>query len=303
MIELRHLRCFVAVAEELSFRRAAERLSVAQPALSRTIRDLESLLGFSLLARTTRRTELTAAGEVFLVEARLTVAHAGKAVAFAAEAARGNRGYLTVAYTFNSISGLVPEIVTRFRARHPDVIVHLQEMYTDQQVVALSEHRIDVGFAMPALLRPAFRHLMIMKEPFVVAVPEHHPLAGHTEIELSELRDEPFVMGSWERWRHYREMVNEICITQAGFVPSVVQEEADTQTIFGLIAAGVGVSLLPNCVRNYHRRGLVIRPLREELPLIETVAAWHADNVTPISRNFIEIVRNVVAAHTPEVPR
>jgi DNA-binding transcriptional LysR family regulator len=297
--EFHYLRAFVAVAEDLSFRRAAERMNVAQPALTRAVRTLEQHLGCQLLRRTTRRVDLTQAGSVFLAEARLAIAHADKAVAFAREAAKGKRGHLSVAYTYSSISGLVPEIVTKFRLLNPDATLTLQEMWSGQQASALMERRVDVGFAMPAVIRPEFNHRTIKREPFVAVLPENHALAKKQELELKDLRDEPFVMGAWETWRHYREMINEMCVSIADFVPNVVQEEIESHVILGLVAAHVGVTIYPECIRNYHRFGIAIRPFVGSLPLVETIAAWHKENESEIVRNFVRTIDEIITEPTP----
>lgn len=288
--ELRHLRAFVAVADELGFRRAAERLRIAQPALTRAVRALEENLGLKLLERTTRRVSLTDAGATFLPEARLAVVHADRAVAVAREVAGGRRGRLDVAYTHASISGAVPAIVTRFRTSNPHVRVTLQEMWTDRQAVALLERRVDVGFAMPAVIRPQLDHRCVKEEPWVAILPEDHRLAGQTTLDLRELRHEPFVLGTWDRWRHFREMIDEMCQTHAGFVPNVVQEETETHVILGLVAAQVGITVYPECIRNYHRLGLAIRPLTGPLPNVRTLAAWHRDNTSEVVASFVRII-------------
>ena len=294
--ELRQLRAFVAVAEELSFRRAGERLRIAQPALTRAVRALEAVLGARLFERTTRRVELTEVGAAFLPEARLAVEHAERAVAVARDVAAGTRGRLNVAYTHASISGPVPELVTRFRAAHPQVRVTLQDMWTDRQAVALVERSIDVGFAMPAVIRPQFEYRVVKAEPWVAVLPEDHPLARAPTLELQALRHEPFIFGTWDRWRHFREMINEMCVTHAGFVPRVAQEESEVHVILGLVAARVGVTIYPECIRNNHRLGLAIRPLAGPLPSVQTLAVWHRDDRSEVVAGFVRIIETMIGA-------
>jgi len=292
-LELRTLRAFVAVAELLSFRRAAERLNIAQPAVTRAVRQLEEEVGVSLLQRTTRRVELTEAGAAFLAEARLSLAHAEQAMAFAQDAAHGKRGRLKVAYTHASISGPVPEIVTRFRNRYPSVRVVLQEMWSDQQAVALENGDIDIGFGMPAAIRPSLDYRVINSEPFVAVLPHDHELTVKPVLGIADLRDQTFVMGTWDRWRHFRELLNSMCLRYGGFLPNVVQEEAETHVILGLVAAHVGVTLYPECISNYHRWGVTIRPFVEEMPECETVAVWPRGNRSEQLRNFVGIIERM----------
>jgi DNA-binding transcriptional LysR family regulator len=284
------------VADELSFRRAAERVGIAQPALSRQVRALEQRLGLPLFVRTTRRVELTAAGRVFLEEARRSHAHADRAVAFAREVAAGRRGHLAVAYTHASISGPLPEIVTAFRRRFPDVRLVLQEMWTDWQAKALLEGAVDIGFAMPAVLRPDLEHIEVNAEPWVVVAREDHPLAQCDELPIGRLREEPFILGTMDRWRHFREMINEMAMVSGGFVPRVAHEESEIHAILGLVAAGVGITIYPECIRNYHRIGLAVLPLGDDLPPVRTLAAWRADNGSEALRHFVSIIGETTRA-------
>ena len=297
-LELRTLRAFVAVAEQLNFRRAAQHLNIAQPAVTRAVRQLEDAVGVSLLRRTTRRVELTEAGSAFVAEARLALAHAEQAMVFAQDAAHGKRGQLKVAYTHASISGPVPEIVTRYRNRYPSVRLTLQELWSDQQAVALENGDIDIGFGMPAAIRPSLDYLIINSEPFVAVLPHDHALAAKPVLSIAELRDQTFVMGNWDRWRHFREIINNMCLRHGGFLPNVVQEEAETHVILGLIAAHVGVTLYPECISNYHRWGVAIRPFAEEMPQCETVAVWPRESNSEQLRNFVAIIKRMTPSQT-----
>jgi DNA-binding transcriptional LysR family regulator len=289
-LEPARLRPFVAVAEELSFRRAAERLNIAQPALSRAIQALERQVGCPLFRRTSRRVELTEAGRVMLDTARQALDLSDAALRRAREAANGRRGHLSLAYTHASISGPLPEIVTAFRRAEPDVQLDMQEMWTDRQALALLERRIDVGFAMPAVLRREFAVIEVKAEPWVVVTREDHPLARQPEVPVAALRDEAFIMGTVDRWRHFREMIAEMTFTAAGFVPNIVHEETEIHAILGLVASGAGITIYPECIRSYHRIGLAIRPVTGNLPPVRTLCAWRRDNPSPTLRRFVALV-------------
>jgi DNA-binding transcriptional LysR family regulator len=286
-MEPARLRTFVAVAEELNFRRAAERLNIAQPALSRAIRKLEDEVGCPLLLRTTRRVELTEAGRVMLETAREAVNQADAALRSARDAASGQRTKLTLAYTHASISGPLPQIVTAFRLAEPQVRLDMQELWTDGQALALLERRVDVGFAMPPMLRKEFDFIEVKTEPWVVVMREDHPLAEQAHVHLEALREERFVVGTIDRWRHFREMIAEVTLTAGGFVPRISQEEREIHAILGLVASGAGITLYPDCIRSYHRIGLAVRPIAGDLPPVRTLCAWRRDNPSPALRRFV----------------
>lgn len=294
-IETRHLKAFVAVAEALHFRRAADRLHLSQPALSRTIRWLESELGGPLFKRDTRKVELTEAGRAFLVESRLALAQVDRAVDSARHAAAGERGRLVVAYMDFAINGALPDILAHFRARFPAVRVDLQYHWTDQQKAKLLGREIDVGFLIGPFASPQIDTLKVASERFVAVLPERHRLARRRTIAIADLADEPFVFGATAMWGPFRATVNDLCL-EAGFAPNVTQEAHNRDGIFGLVAAGMGITVYVECATRSYHQGLVIRPLTGVSARMETVAAWRKDNLSPVVPDFLSVVRERVAA-------
>jgi DNA-binding transcriptional LysR family regulator len=193
-MELRHLRYFIAVAEELHFGRAARRLAMSQPPLSQQIRSLEEEIGVVLLLRTKRQVELTAAGEVFLSEARKTIAQSGQAIRAAQRAARGETGQLAVGFVSSAVYGQVPSIFRLMRSRYPEVSLHLQDLTSEEQVEALKANRIDVGLIRPPVFAAeSLAMQVIWREPLMAVLPLGNPLTRETEIAVEALAEEPFI--------------------------------------------------------------------------------------------------------------
>lgn len=287
--ETRHMRYFVAVAEALNFRRAAERLNIAQPALSRAIRQLEERLDARLLERSNRRVELTEAGRVFLEGCRRTLSSAEKAVRDARKARAGEIGHLAIGYTDFAISGALPEIMQGFRSVHPEITVDLMHMVTFVQLEALARGDIQVGVMTGPLSEPGLGHVTLQNERLVAILPEAHPLARLEAIPLTSLAGEPFVTGQAAHWRHYLSHMMAVC-QNAGFRPRVVQEAYNSEGIFGLVAANMGVTLHVESARNYFRQGLAIRPLADSDYRVPTIAAWSTAEISPALRHFIDFV-------------
>lgn len=287
--EIRQMRYFVAVAEELNFRRAASRLNLAQPALSRAIRQLEDSLGARLLERTNRRVELTEVGSVFLEGCHRTLVSAEKAMDDTLRVRDGVKGHLTIGYTDFAISGALPEIMQAFRSCFPDITVELSHMVTAAQLEALRHGDIEIGFLTGPLAEPGLEHITVQNERLVAVLSETHPLARLRSIPLARLAGEPFVIGQAAYWQHYLSHVTAVC-QSAGFQPRVVQEAYNSEGIFGLIATDMGLTLHVESARNYFRRGLAIRPLRDSDYRVPTVTAWNPAQVSPGLRRFIDFV-------------
>jgi DNA-binding transcriptional LysR family regulator len=289
-MDLRHLRYFVAVAEELHFGRAAARVHVAQPSLSRQIRDLEDEMGLRLFERDRRRVALTAAGGVFLDEVKRLLEQLERAVDAARRTARGERGTLRIAYVPAVAYTGLPEIVRAFRQRLPDVEVRLQETNPARQVQALLAGRVDVGFARGPIHEPALAVETVMEEPLVAAFPTGHPLSRRKMLKLAMLAGEPFVLQARSRGPGSHDQILAIC-RAAGFSPRVVQEGSQTDAL-SLVAAGVGVAIVPTSLRVIRRAGVVYRPLRER-PMTQLVMVWCKDAPMPVLREFLQEVRRM----------
>ncbi|WP_119461888.1 LysR family transcriptional regulator [Rhodospirillaceae bacterium SYSU D60014] len=288
--DLRHLRAFCALSEELHFNRAAERLHIAQPALSRTIQALEESVGVVLLKRSTRSVELTAAGRAFLVQCRLGLGHLEHAVTVARRTADGETGELRIAYMDFAINGRVPELLRAFRETHPGIRLNLSFLATSHQKVALMEHKIDLGFLIGTLDNPRICNYPFDQEGYVALLPATHRLANVKDLRLADLAKEPFVLGNGENWSAYRDRLFVLC-HQAGFFPEIVQEASSSEGIFGLVAAGTGVTVYASCARNIQRRGLVIRPLEDVRETIPVFAAWNATEASPGLVRFTEFLK------------
>jgi DNA-binding transcriptional LysR family regulator len=294
--ELRHLRYFVTVAEELHFGRAAERLVVSQPALSRQIRDLERQLGARLFSRTSRHVELTRAGAVLLEEARLTLAQADRAVEATRRAGRGEVGHLAIGYLGSVASGLLPPLVRAFRARRPEVDLLLYEALDDKQLTAVAERHLDVGFVRSPSRRRGVRFEALQEEPLAAVLPEDHRLAAQARVSLAALADEPFIL--WPR--SLSPAVHDDLIAacrRLGFSPRIAIEAAGATGALGLAAAGLGIAILVDSYRGLRRAGVVFVPLEEVSSTLSI--AWRADNPSPVLPTFLETAREIAAGPGP----
>ncbi|BAY46239.1 LysR family transcriptional regulator [Scytonema sp. HK-05] len=292
-MELRHLRYFVAVAEDLHFGRAAERLHMTQQPLSQQIRQLEDELGVLLFHRTKRRVQLTEPGKAFLVEARQILLKAAQAVEIARQVAQGESGRLKVGFSGFATYSVLPKALRIFRERFPRVELELEEMTTTAQVQALQEQQIHLGLMIPPIPDATLTLEPILREPLVVILPETHPLAAQPELALPTLANESFILVS----RHLEPGYYDQCISlfqQAGFTPKVVQKASQKQTILGLVSAGLGVSLAPASIRNIHRTGVVYITLNTLNAEVELVAVWRQDELLPVLRTFLEVMKEVV---------
>ena len=292
-MELRHLRYFVAVAEELHFGRAALRLRIAQPALSQQVRALERELGVELLARTKRRVALTEPGRLFLPEARRTLAQAAAAADVARRAAAGQVGRLRIGYVDAALWGVLPAVLGAYRERHPGVRLTLMERLPTQQVAALRQGDLDVGIGPPPRGAAELETAPVSEERVVVALPAAHPLAAHEAIDLRALADEPWVLVPARMPSRLRELVTTACAA-AGFTPRVAQEAKQLDALVALVSAGLGVTFVPHAAGRLPRAGVVYRPLAGEALRFPLVAAWRRGDAPPTVQSFLAVLREVV---------
>jgi DNA-binding transcriptional LysR family regulator len=288
--ELRHLRYFVAVAEELHFGRAAKRLGIAQPPLSQQIRQLEHRLGVSLFSRTSRQVALTPAGEALLRGARRTLAEMGLAAAAARRAANGETDALRVGYTDSAALSVMPSAIRRFRSALPSVHLDLVEGSTAAQLDAVARDLIDLALVRGPVVQPAMRTEVVLREPFLVALPEHHPLGERETVELRALGAEPMVLFPRHLAPDFHDTISAMC-RAAGFTPLVAYEGAEYQTILSLVAAGLGVSLVPRSVENLQRRGVVYRVIPDAPPRAEIAAVYRGENWSRPLEAMLEVLR------------
>lgn len=290
--DARHVMSCIVLAEELHFGRAAARLAMTQPGLSRLIADLESRVGVRLFRRTTRVVALTEAGTAFLAECRVAVGHLDRAVEVARRTAQGAAGTLRIAYMDFAINGRLPELVRAFRQFRPDVRVQLTHLPTQLQREALVADRIDVAFA---LRDPDHREMEshpFDSDTYCALLPATHRLSNARSLTLRELAHEPFILGTATSWGAYRSAFFDICL-RCGFHPDVVQEASSSDGIFGLVAAGLGVSTYASCIRNMQRRGLVIRSLDDVPDAIPVNAIWIRPVRSPVLGLFLDFFRSV----------
>ncbi|MEP7001091.1 MAG: LysR substrate-binding domain-containing protein [bacterium] len=294
-MELRHLRYFVAVAEELHFGRAAARSHVAQPALSQQIKQLETELGVVLLARTKRRVALTEPGRLFLVEARRALAQVAMAVDIARRADAGEAGRLRIGYVDSALWGALPAVIGVFRERYPHVALTMLERLPTQQWTGLRLGDLDVSVGPPP---PTFADLStahVTEERLMVALPSAHPLAAHTSIDLASLADEPWVLVPSRVPSRLRDVVVAACAAE-GFTPRVAQEARQLDALVALVSAGLGVTLVPATAERIPRQGVVLRRLRGVDLTFRLVAMWSRGPKSPTVGAFLDVLREVVRA-------
>jgi len=274
MFELGHLRCFVAVAEELHFRRAAARLNMTQPPLSRQIQVLEQGLGFPLLTRSSRAVRLTPAGQVFLDQARRILLMAEGAAEEALRVARGEAGRVTLGFTAASSYAALPRLMALLRRDAPGIEVTLREMVTGDQIAALRAGGIDVGLLRPFLPEPGLRTLRLVREPLLVALPLEHPLAGAGTVEPGALDGQTLITYPPEEGRYLHDLVQSV-LRLSGVVPGQVQHVSQTHSILALVGAGMGMALVPEAAARLRPLDVALRPLHGAPPTtVELLLAW-----------------------------
>lgn len=291
-MELRHLRYFAAVARHLNYSEAARRLHVAQPAISQTILDLEEELGIKLLLRTKRSVQLTAGGTTFLREAEEILRRAGEATRLAQRASRGEVGSLGIGFFGTAAAPILPALVQSFQRQFPDVELQLYEMNPDQQLVAFDDGRIQLGFTrlLPVDRRAEFEQEVVYIDHLVVALPGKHPLAKQKVVRLKSLAGESFVQ--FHR-RGAPGLFDEVigCCRRAGFSPRIVSEPNFMATVMTLVESGLGVSLIPRCVRSLNRVHVAIRPIAPKSAQIPLYATWRKSEQNPAMAAFLDTLR------------
>jgi DNA-binding transcriptional LysR family regulator len=300
MMEIRQLRYFLAVAEELHFSRAAARLHIAQPPLSQQIRRLEEDLEAKLFHRTNRSVRLTAAGEVLLREVQPLLANLDKAKMLARRASRGQTGRLSIAFIHSATYSVLPLAVRAFRETYPDVELSLQEMHITHQLEALSREEIQIGVLRPPVNDAAIVTETLQTEPLLVALPAGHALASKKTLSLKDLAHIPFVMARHNRAGFF-EWIKGLC-REAGFEPRVSQEATDMHTMVSLVSVGLGVALVPDMIKHTPVTNVVYRRL-EENPTTQLAMAWRGDRTSPALKAFVQLTRETNAKRLPKTGR
>jgi DNA-binding transcriptional LysR family regulator len=289
-IELRHLRYFVAVGEELHFSRAAKRLNVSQPPLSQQIRRLEEILGYPLLARTSRSVSLTAAGEEFLERARRTLRNVQRDIEEARSIGRGEVGSLHVGFVGSGVLVTLPAIFQAYRAAYPKVRLHLHESFTANVLEGLENGSLDAGILRDADPTEGLHMQSIFSEPYVAVVPAGHKCAQQKSIAPGALRNDAFVY--YPRSAGETAYEKPLGIFEAhGFRPRVAQEAGNWLTILRLVGAGLGVTVAPACVRCIAPPDVRCVALRGGKVRSDMALAWTVGEKRPIVERFLQVAR------------
>jgi DNA-binding transcriptional LysR family regulator len=297
-MELRHLRYFVSVAEELNFTRAAARLGIAQPPLSQQIAKLEREIGTRLFHRAGRGVTLTDAGAQFLSEARLILERVERATRAAREIGEGNRGLIRIGFTSAaSFNPFVPRAISEYRAAFPDVEIQLQENTTSVLLPELRERRLDVAFLRQAEGEAEdLPHHFILAEEMLIAVPAAHPLATRKKASLSVFADEPFITFPRANGRSLYDAIVAAC-KEAGFEPRVIQEVPQMASTINLVATGIGVTLVPASMRQLHSEGVKYLRIDGPAPSASLSLASRGDPLPPTAEHFIRLVLHNASLH------
>lgn len=287
MIDLRLLRQFVAVAEELHFHRAAARLHMSQPPLTAAIRRLEDALGSELIVRGNRTLGLTAAGQTLLVEARATLQQAEQALQRTRAAAAGHCGSLRVGYVGSALYGRLPGLIRHFRQQYPQVQLHLHEATSRQQQQWLREQRIDVGVLIPPI--PAAELLLhdFDHDRLAIALPRAHALADAAQVSVAMLADEPFVSWPAGEGTGFHAQVLGLCIA-AGFTPHVVQEAQGMHAVLSLVAVEAGVAIVPASMASFRPEEIVYRELEGDAARFALQFCVRPQQPSPVLGNFLQ---------------
>jgi DNA-binding transcriptional LysR family regulator len=293
-IELRHLRYFLAVAEALHFGKAAAQLGMAQPPLSQQIKTLETIVGYRVFDRTTRGVRLTAVGQYLLERARKTLERVDQDMEMARRLGKGQEGVLSVAFSGSVMFTRLPFVIKRYRRLYPNIELHLQELVTAEQMCALKEGTLDLGFLRDGEPESAVTIEPLVSERFVAILPKQHPLAAKTSLRPADLREEPFIFYARKMGPLAFDRMIACCETD-GFRPRIVQDAPQWTTAVRLIAAGLGVSIAPACVSSLTMPNVVYRRLRTTHRTSVDIG-MRRDFHSPVAAAFLAIIREQFSA-------
>jgi DNA-binding transcriptional LysR family regulator len=296
-MEFRHLRYVVAVAETLHFGRAAMRLNMRQPPLSQQIRQLEDELGVKLFDRSGRQVQLTAAGEMFVQDARLVLAQASHAGQVGERLRQGEAGQLVIGVAGPADADYFVQIMRLFAQRHPQVRVVIRNLSTAEQIQALLEERLHAGFITPPTDHPDLRFETVLHTPIVLAVPRGHALAARARVPLTAVAAERLIMFSRAMAPGFFDAIASACRT-AGFGLHVKHEVENLQSAYGLVAAGLGVAFVPAGLEADVPKGVALKPLAPQLPRVdcEIALAYRRQSGCELVAGFVDVVNEVRAS-------
>lgn len=292
-MKISQLRYFLVLAEELHFVKAAARLNVSQPPLSRQIQALEQELGFALFVRGNQRVHLTEAGMAFHRDIKQTFASLDRAVVHAQGVSRGEVGRLVIGMTGSVSFGVLPRVLSRFHRDFPQVRIELQHLIKAEQIEALAGSRITLGLTRSPVRDPAMNSEAIHQEPFIVALHEEHPLATRKVVPLEKLAHDKFVLYRGNSWPSVAEEIIDLC-DAAGFSPHIDQDTGEMQTAVSLVSAGLGVTVVADCIRSLQLPHVVYRPLtvRGKKPLTRLHAIYRKDNADSFLKAFLRFAKS-----------
>ncbi|MFJ7668305.1 LysR family transcriptional regulator [Lysinibacillus sp. NPDC097195] len=291
-MDIRKIRYFIMVAEELNFSRAAERLRMAQPPLSQEIRKLEEELGVQLFHRTKRKVELTDAGKIFLAGSQQTLLQLEKTIEETQLAAEGKMGSLIIGFVDST--EMVIEVLNKFRERFPKIHLILREMTTEQQIKALYEKQIHIGFIRSNQNNEKLATEVCWEESLSLVLHHHHPFASLPEIPLQLLIGEPFIMFPRHMGLNFYDLIIRY-FGEHGVHVNVVQEAIQMHTIVNLVATGMGISVVPSSVESYIRPGVIYKKIQETTPTVNLYVGWRKDGESTVVDHFLTVVREVYA--------
>ncbi|MES2046978.1 MAG: LysR family transcriptional regulator [Pseudomonadota bacterium] len=292
-IELRQLRYFLVVAEEMHFGRAAKKLHMTQPPLSQTIQGLEASLGTSLFTRSTRSIALTPAGLALIPEARRLLEQAQSLPQLVQRAASGETGHLSLAFVSIADYSILPPYLREFRQRYPEVRIELREATSDVQLQLLENAEIDAGILIPPIperLAASLVHQKVLSEPLILAVPETHAKRKNA-ASLHSYKDLPLIIFPRKIAPALYDTIF-ACFRTEGLTPAIGQEAIQMQTIVGLVSAGMGIALVPQSVSNLKRHGVIYHALPALHGKVEIDIAWRKENSSPVLKTFLALLKN-----------
>ncbi len=293
MFDLSQLRCFVTVAEELHFGRAAARLNMTQPPLSRQIQVLEHIVDATLLERSSRSVRLTPAGRSFLPEAKRILKLAESASQVARRIAQGKTGSLKIGFTAAAAYGFLPDLVAACRARLPDVDLSLKEMVSGDQMEALTSGQIDAGLLRPPIARPELAIKRVVAEPLVAALPKSHPLAKAANVSIKDFDDQPFIMYSPYESRYFHDLLV-AQFSRANVLPRYEQHLSQIHSVLSMVRAGLGSAIVPEAAKRLQFDGVVLKPLTLKMPAaVELFMVWRREFDNPLTPTLVQIAESL----------
>lgn len=287
-MELRHIKYFIVVAEELHFRKAAERLNMSQPPLSQQIQSLEHELGVQLFERSKREVKLTKEGQAVLKEAYRLIENSERLQSVANQSKQGKTGRLSIGCIASAFPEVLPPIYKAFSSQYPNVELAFEELNTHETLAKLEEGDLDFGFVRINKVSPPLALYPLLRDQLVVALPEGHRLLSKKTVSLKMLETEPFVIFKRQTSPQFYDSILAAC-QQADFYPNIVYEGKSMQSHIGYVACGLGVALVPQSIQSVYTSGIVYRNLKEASPLTEISLVWNVESKSELIKHFIKI--------------